>query len=113
MDDDERARLLQRFADGSVRVLVCTDILARGIDTLEAAHVIQAEFATDATSHLHRVGRTGRAGEAAWCAGGATRELAPLSVVSPCSLARPLRPRHEPCDPRQPGPRAASCRIRR
>ena len=112
MDDDERARLLQRFADGSVRVLVCTDILARGIDTLEAAHVIQAEFATDATSHLHRVGRTGRAGETVWCAGGASRELTPC----PCSLralSRPPWPCHEPCDPRQPGPRAASRRIRR
>lgn len=41
VDDDERARLLQRFAEGSVRVLVATDVLARGIDTLEAKHVIQ------------------------------------------------------------------------
>ena len=63
VDDDERGDLLQRFAGGSLRVIVCTDVLARGIDTVDAGHVIQAEFANDAVSHLHRVGRTGRAGE--------------------------------------------------
>ena len=62
VDDDERAMLLQRFAKGALQVLVCTDVLARGIDTIDATHVIQAEFANDAVSHLHRVGRTGRAG---------------------------------------------------
>ena len=57
-----RAAALRDFASGAVRVLVATNVASRGLDTLGAAHVIQADFALDAVSHMHRVGRTGRAG---------------------------------------------------
>jgi len=43
-------------------ILVCTDIAARGIDIPDVKHVIQLQFATNAVTHLHRVGRTARAG---------------------------------------------------
>jgi superfamily II DNA/RNA helicase len=62
---------LADFARGAVRVLVATDLAARGIDTAHVAHVIQAEMAGDAVTHLHRVGRAGRAGGGA-AAGAAT-----------------------------------------
>jgi superfamily II DNA/RNA helicase len=58
-----RARLAD-FAAGRVRVLVATNLAARGLDTGHVAHVVQAEFAGDAVAHLHRVGRTARAGRA-------------------------------------------------
>ena len=58
-----RARLAD-FAAGRVRVLVATNLAARGLDTAHVAHVVQAEFAGDAVAHLHRVGRTARAGRA-------------------------------------------------
>jgi len=45
-----------------VRVLVCTDGLSRGVDFPGVTHVVQAEFAQNATEYLHRAGRTGRAG---------------------------------------------------
>ena len=58
-----RARLAD-FSAGRVRVLVATNLAARGLDTGHVAHVVQAEFAGDAVAHLHRVGRTARAGRA-------------------------------------------------
>jgi superfamily II DNA/RNA helicase len=62
IDEADRAEVLSRFSQGTLRVIVCTDVLARGVDTLAAEHIIQAEFASDAVSYVHRVGRTGRAG---------------------------------------------------
>ncbi|KAA0167041.1 hypothetical protein FNF28_02964 [Cafeteria roenbergensis] len=47
-------------AAGAPQVLVCTDIAARGLDTVAVRHVIQLDFAGDAVAHLHRSGRTGR-----------------------------------------------------
>lgn len=55
-----RSVRLDDFAEGKIRVLVATDVLARGVDTLSVRHVIQASLATDVVSHLHRSGRTGR-----------------------------------------------------
>jgi len=45
---------------GAPQVLVCTDIAARGLDTVAVRHVIELDFAGDAVAHLHRAGRTGR-----------------------------------------------------
>ena len=49
--------------DEVVDVLVATDAVARGVDIPNVKHVIQAEFAQNATEYLHRVGRTARAGK--------------------------------------------------
>jgi superfamily II DNA/RNA helicase len=57
-----RLARLADFAAGATRVLVCTNVAARGLDTVNVAHVVQAQFASDAVAHLHRVGRTARAG---------------------------------------------------
>jgi hypothetical protein len=57
-----RLARLADFSSGLVRVLVCTNVAARGLDTVHVGHVVQAQFATDAVAHLHRVGRTARAG---------------------------------------------------
>ena len=56
----EREAKMAEFFKGGSRVLVCTDVAARGLDTVDVEHVIQYEVATDATSYLHRIGRTGR-----------------------------------------------------
>jgi superfamily II DNA/RNA helicase len=60
---DKRANL-DRFRDGDVPVLVCTDSVARGIDIPRVRHVVQAQFALNAVHHLHRVGRASRGGRA-------------------------------------------------
>jgi ATP-dependent RNA helicase RhlE len=57
-----RQRALDEFGRGRVRVLVATDIVARGIDVDGISHVINYELPHDAESYVHRIGRTARAG---------------------------------------------------
>ena len=57
-----RQRALKRFRDGQARVLVATDIAARGIDVDCVTHVINFELPNEAESYVHRIGRTARAG---------------------------------------------------
>jgi ATP-dependent RNA helicase RhlE len=57
-----RERALQRFRTGRLRVLVATDIAARGIDVTGISHVINFDLPHEPESYVHRIGRTGRAG---------------------------------------------------
>ncbi len=57
-----RQRALKRFRDGDIRVLVATDIAARGIDVDGITHVINFELPNEPESYVHRIGRTARAG---------------------------------------------------
>jgi ATP-dependent RNA helicase RhlE len=57
-----RVLALQAFRDGKVRVLVATDIAARGIDVPNISHVINYELPNEPESYVHRIGRTARAG---------------------------------------------------
>ena len=57
-----RQRALEQFRNGRVRVLVATDIAARGIDIDDITHVINFELPDVAESYVHRIGRTARAG---------------------------------------------------
>lgn len=58
-----RQAALSAFKDEKIRVLVATDIAARGIDIDYLTHVINFELPNIAESYVHRIGRTGRAGE--------------------------------------------------
>ncbi len=62
LDQREREEMLVRFANRSCTVLVASDVAARGLDIADLALVVNYELASDADTHLHRVGRTGRAG---------------------------------------------------
>ncbi len=57
-----RTRALAEFKSGKVRVLVATDIAARGIDIEQLPHVVNFELPNVAEDYVHRIGRTGRAG---------------------------------------------------
>jgi len=57
-----RQRALQNFKDGRIRVLVATDIAARGIDVEGISHVINYDLPNIPESYVHRIGRTARAG---------------------------------------------------
>jgi ATP-dependent RNA helicase RhlE len=57
-----RQRALKRFRAGEVRVLVATDIAARGIDVEGITHVVNYELPNEPESYVHRIGRTARAG---------------------------------------------------
>jgi len=59
-----RQRALGNFKSGETRVLVATDIAARGIDVEELSHVVNYELPNVPETYVHRIGRTGRAGNA-------------------------------------------------
>jgi ATP-independent RNA helicase DbpA len=63
MDQRDRDDVLVQFTNGSVSVLVATNVAARGLDIEALPMVIISELSAEAESHLHRIGRTGRAGE--------------------------------------------------
>jgi ATP-dependent RNA helicase RhlE len=59
----ERLKALEAFKDGSAKVLVATDVAARGLDIDELPHVINFELPHTPEDYVHRIGRTGRAGK--------------------------------------------------
>ena len=62
MEKTERTRRLEMFRSGSTRVLVSTDLLARGIDVQQVSLVINYELPTTRENYIHRIGRCGRFG---------------------------------------------------
>jgi ATP-dependent RNA helicase RhlE len=58
-----RTKALEGFKKGSIRVLVATDIAARGLDIAQLPHVINYELPNIPEDYVHRIGRTGRAGK--------------------------------------------------
>lgn len=59
---NQRTKAMHDFKSGSLRVLVATDIAARGIDVDDISHVINYDLPSEPESYVHRIGRTGRAG---------------------------------------------------
>ncbi len=57
-----RQRALDGFKSGRTRVLVATDVAARGLDVRDISHVFNFDLPADAETYVHRIGRTGRAG---------------------------------------------------
>ncbi len=58
----ERTRALEGFKNGDIRVLVATDVAARGLDIEDLPHVVNFELPWNPQDYIHRIGRTGRAG---------------------------------------------------
>ena len=54
---------MDKFRHGATRVLITTNLLARGIDVQQVSIVINYDFPTDKENYLHRIGRSGRLGE--------------------------------------------------
>ena len=59
---EARDRIMGRFRDGSLDVLVATDVAARGLDIEHVSHVVNFDVPSDPDAYVHRIGRTGRAG---------------------------------------------------
>jgi ATP-dependent RNA helicase DeaD len=57
-----RDRIMNRFRDGSLDVLVATDVAARGLDIEHVSHVVNFDVPSNPDAYVHRIGRTGRAG---------------------------------------------------
>ncbi|HMR97665.1 MAG TPA: DEAD/DEAH box helicase [Anaerolineales bacterium] len=63
LDQNARERVLGRFRANQLKVLVATDVAARGLDIDDISHVFNFHLPDDAEVYIHRIGRTGRAGK--------------------------------------------------
>ena len=61
----KRQRALSAFKQGTVRILVATDVAARGLDIPKVSHVINYDIPGTYDDYIHRISRTGRAGRVA------------------------------------------------
>ncbi|MBN2121582.1 DEAD/DEAH box helicase [Candidatus Micrarchaeota archaeon] len=64
MNQGKRERVLEGFKEGKIKILVASDVAARGIHVEDIELIINYDEAQDADTHLHRIGRTGRMGKA-------------------------------------------------
>ncbi|HEY5260394.1 MAG TPA: DEAD/DEAH box helicase [Rhabdochlamydiaceae bacterium] len=62
MTQKQRTRTIKQLRDGDIRILVATDVAARGIDVQTVSHVINFDLPRCTEDYVHRIGRTGRAG---------------------------------------------------
>lgn len=60
-EQNQRFRAVERFQSGECRVLIATDIIARGLDISDVTHVVNFDLPEQAEQYIHRIGRTGRA----------------------------------------------------
>lgn len=63
LSQNMRDAVMRKFRDGSIDVLVATDVAARGLDVSGVTHVVNFDLPQDPESYVHRIGRTGRAGK--------------------------------------------------
>lgn len=95
-----RLKALERFKAGEVRVLVATDVAARGLDIEELPHVLNFDLPIVAENYVHRIGRTGRAGASGEaislvCAD-EVQLLAAIEALTGTTLTRVEEPGFEP-----------------
>ncbi len=62
-DQNYRFNAVRQFKEGNTRVLIATDIIARGIDVEDVSHVVNFDLPDQPEDYIHRIGRTGRAGK--------------------------------------------------
>ena len=116
---------LEGFKEGKTRVLVATDIAARGIDISELSHVFNYDLPNEPEAYIHRIGRTGRAGldgdAISFCCVDEMKQLAAIEKLTGKTISRTPSPYPmEVLTPTQPqpqgqrlGPRAAQGEPRR
>lgn len=78
MSQDQRDCTMKRFKERKVKLLVCTDVAARGIDVNDLTHVVNYSLPQDNEAYVHRIGRTGRGG---------SKGVA-LSIITPPEVRR-------------------------
>lgn len=107
MGQSDRTATLERFRNGEITLLVCSDVAARGLDIADVSHVFNFDVPFNAEDYVHRIGRTGRAGK-----NGASYTLAtPDDVILVAAIEALIRipiPREIPTDLPAPDPRLAA-----
>ncbi|HHO42811.1 MAG TPA: DEAD/DEAH box helicase, partial [Epsilonproteobacteria bacterium] len=63
IEQDERESIIKAYRRGEVKIMVATDVAARGLDVKNVSHVFNYHIPFDPQSYVHRIGRTGRAGK--------------------------------------------------
>ncbi len=115
LSQGQRNHTLKRLHDGRVRLLVATDVAARGIDVRDISHVFNFDLPRAAEDYVHRIGRTGRAGATGAAISFAGRDDAGLVIrierftqsTLPVATVPGLEPKLPPRrGPRPNGPRA-------
>jgi ATP-dependent RNA helicase RhlE len=108
-----RQRALEGFRSGRVRVLVATDIAARGIDVDGVTHVINFDLPNEPENYVHRIGRTARAGATgvalSLCDAGERAYLRDIEKLTRrrLTVVEPRRPPQQPRPQPRPSPRPA------
>ena len=64
LTQEQRDRVMRRFREGSIELLIATDVAARGLDIETVSHVVNYDVPMSPDAYVHRIGRTGRAGRA-------------------------------------------------
>lgn len=64
IEQKNRERVMQAFRDKKVKMLICTDVAARGLDVKDVTHVVNYSVPRELDSYVHRIGRTARSGKA-------------------------------------------------
>ena len=106
MSQNKRQQALDGFRQGRYRILVATDIAARGIDVIRVSHVVNYDMPTTADAYTHRIGRTGRAERKGEALSLITRDDEGAVRTIERMLGKPLRRvRAEGFDYRAPPPR--------
>jgi superfamily II DNA/RNA helicase len=116
MDKVERRQNLQAFRDGTIDLLVSTDLAGRGLDVAHVGRVINYHLPRDLENYLHRVGRTARAGRAGVVINLVTPRDAPLlAQIEALTTGRqpPLPPKiaHPPKPPKPTPPKRTSAKA--
>ncbi|OIQ19663.1 MAG: hypothetical protein BM556_04035 [Bacteriovorax sp. MedPE-SWde] len=96
MDQKHRDLTMKKFKEKRVKLLVCTDVAARGIDVDHLTHVFNYGLPQDLESYVHRIGRTGRAGQKGMAlsivAPSETRKLGQLERLTKAKIAKETLP---------------------
>ena len=109
----QRERALKAFKDGEIKVLVATDVAARGLDIPDVKHVYNFELPNVPDAYVHRIGRTARAGKdgqaIAFCAPDEMDDLKAIQKVMkisiPVASGRPWEAIPDPSEAGKPGGR--------
>lgn len=92
LTQSKRDSVLRKFKEGSIEVLVATDVAARGLDISGVSHVYNFDIPQDPESYVHRIGRTGRAGKTGIAVTFVTpREIGQLRLIEQITKKRMTR----------------------